>query len=90
MSRLSDQFNRMLTPRESRLSSNDLIEAKQTLRDIDSTVSGLKVQLLSRDDGALQANQNRDFSLSRVPLLGEVEDMLRLAQKQITGKSKSN
>ena len=84
MTRLTNQFNRILSPREGRLSADDLAEAKKALRDIDDAINGLN-GLVAKDVGALQADNNRDYSGSRVPLVGELEDMLRLAQKQITG-----
>ncbi|CAG2105090.1 unnamed protein product, partial [Medioppia subpectinata] len=53
----------------------------------DSAINLLNGQL-ARDAGALQANdQNRDFSLSRVPFLEQIEEMLKLVQKQITDVS---
>lgn len=86
MTRLSDQFNRVLAqPRV--LSVNDLNEPKKTINRIEGAINGLNGLLLGRSAGALQAEQNRDFSVSRVPVLREVEEMLRLVQKQITDVS---
>ncbi|XP_054165118.1 uncharacterized protein LOC128962741 [Oppia nitens] len=88
MTRLTDQFNRLLTPREGRLENKELAIVKQTVNDIDSSITLLNGQL-ARNAGALQANndQNRDFSLSRVPFLEQIEEMLKLVQKQITDVS---
>ena len=84
MSRLSDQFNRVLVqPRT--LSVEDLEEPKRTINNLEGAISGLNG--LVRNAGALQAEQNRDFSVSRVPVLREMEEMLRLVQKQITDVS---
>jgi hypothetical protein len=87
MTRLTDQFNRLLTPREGRLSSNDLAQVKATVTEIDSSINQLNGQLGRSALEAREGDQNRDFSLSRVPVFEQIEEMLKLVQKQITDVS---